>query len=184
MPCKTPEPRLLRGRYGAIVSKADLTERARKDSECKALDAEILRYMDRVASVEGRFNETMKEYRAAAKKARKSLERINRARRIAFERALIAWKKREARKLELLKILRLERVEKLKAKFNLNRPTISMPVEERVAFFRMRREIGYKLPKQKLELASELALTPADFIPNGPGPTATACPNGTANAGA
>ena len=176
MPRKAPDARLLRGRYGAIVSKAELTERARSDSECRAFDAEIMRYMDRVASVEGRFNETMKEYRAAARKARKALERINRARRIAYERALIAWKNREARKLELLKIMRLERVEKIKAKFNLNRPPISMPVDERVAFFRMRREIGYKLPPKKLEIESELELKP-----NGPGPTATACPNGTAN---
>ena len=174
---KTPEARLLRGRYGSIVSKADLTDRARKDSECRALDAEILRYMDRVSSVEGRFQETMKEYRAAARKARKALERINRARQIAFERALIAWKKREARKLELMKILRLERVEKLKAKFNLNRPPIAMPVAERVAFFRMRREIGYKLPKQKLERETEAQ---ADLAPNA-GPTGATCPNGTAN---
>ena len=177
---KTPEARLLRGRYGSIVSKADLTDRARKDSECRALDAEILRYMDRVSSVEGRFQETMKEYRAAARKARKALERINRARRAAFERALIAWKKREARKLELMKILRMERVEKLKAKFNLNRPPITMPVQERVAFFRMRREIGYKLPKQKLERETE---EQAEFFPtaNGPGPTGNSCPNGPAN---
>ena len=176
---KTPEARLLRGRYGSIVSKADLTERARKDSECRALDAEILRYMDRVSSVEGRFQETMKEYRAAARKARKALDRINRARRIAFERALIAWKKREARKLELLKIIRLERVEKLKAKFNLNRPPIAMPVAERVAFFRMRREIGYKMPKQKLEIETEAQ---ADLFPApNAGPTGATCPNGTAN---
>lgn len=94
-------------------------------------------------------------------------------------RALIAWKKREARKLELMKILRLERVEKLKAKFNLNRPPIAMPVAERVAFFRMRREIGYKLPKQKLERETEEQV---EFLPtNGPGPTGNSCPNGPAN---
>ena len=121
---------------------------------------------------------TLGEQRVA--KTRKALERINRARRIAFERALIAWKKREARKLELMKILRLERVEKLKAKFNLNRPPITMPVQERVAFFRMRREIGYKLPKQKLERETE---EQAEFFPtaNGPGPTGNSCPNGPAN---
>lgn len=177
---RTPEARLLRGRYGAIVSKEDVRQRATKDSECKALENEIVRYMERVAAVEARFQETMKEYRAAARKARKSLERINRARNIAYERAMIAWKKREARKLELMKIIRMERVDKLKAKFNLNRPPISMPVEARVAFFRARREFGYKMPAQKLECET---MAQAELFPNGPAGIPYTAPNGSANAG-
>ena len=180
MPAKAPEARLLRGRYGSIVSKEDVRQRAVKDTECKALENEIIRYMERVAAVEGRFQETMREYRAAALKARKAIERINRARKIAYERAMIAWKNREARKLELMKIIRMERVEKLKAKFNLNRPPISMPVETRVAFFRARREFGYKLPAEKLERET---MAQAELFPNGTAGIPDTAPNGRANAG-
>lgn len=82
---------------------------------------------------------TMKEYRRAAEGA-EGARAIN-LRRAAFEAHRLRWRRRGAQARAAGEDLRLERVDKLKAKFNLNRPPITMPVQERVAFFRMRREI-------------------------------------------
>jgi hypothetical protein len=175
--------RLLRGRYGALVSKEEVREAALKDPQCQAFTAIIERQMRRLKWTEDKHRDIRTEFNAARKKAVRAIERTNRARKVAFDRALKAWREREARKLELIHLTRLRKIEKLKMKFNLGAPPINMPVEQRVAFFRMRREVGYKMPAQKVEKETMArAAEQPELFPNGPANgDIDGAPNGPAN---
>ena len=136
---------LLRGRYGGIVSKEDLSEAAGKDPQCAAFAREMVKQMDRIADGEVEWAKVRSEFKVAREKMERARAKLNRQRLAAYSKACAAYSDREKRKCELMRELRARRVQVIREKLNIGMHEfanpISLPVNKRMQLSRMKREL-------------------------------------------
>ena len=142
---KVAAKRLLRGRYGGIVSKEDLSEAAGKDPQCAAFSREMVRQMDKIAAGELEWAKARSEFKQAREKMERMRAKLNRQRMAAYSKACAAYSDREKRKCELMRELRARRVQVIREKLNIGMHEfanpISLPVNKRMQLSRMKRKL-------------------------------------------